>query len=67
MSLSLIQVRSQKQLYQRITIALLTINPERPHANITTKGIIHAETIFGRELGSLEGKRLHLKVTVEAM
>jgi hypothetical protein len=27
-----------------------------PHANITTKGIIHAETIFGKELGSIQGK-----------
>jgi hypothetical protein len=29
-----------------------------PHANITTKGIVHAETIFGKELGSLQGKTM---------
>jgi hypothetical protein len=27
-----------------------------PHANITTKDILHAEKIFGKELGSLQGK-----------
>jgi hypothetical protein len=27
-----------------------------PHANITTKDILHAEKIFGKKLGSLQGK-----------
>jgi uncharacterized short protein YbdD (DUF466 family) len=27
-----------------------------PHANVTTKDILHAEKIFGKELGSLKGK-----------
>jgi hypothetical protein len=27
-----------------------------PHTNITIKGVMHAETTFGKELGSLQGK-----------
>ena len=27
-----------------------------PHTNITIKDVMHAETIFGKELGSLQGK-----------
>jgi hypothetical protein len=51
-----------RNLYERIgrpsyaDFMAIIKNNLLPRANITTKGILHAEKRFGKELGSLQGK-----------